>query len=76
MSTIRAVIVDPTVEGRLKINEVEPPRPAASEALVRISTIGRRWIRTADRNQSLWNFCSGRDAACRRTHSIKSIGKR
>jgi hypothetical protein len=30
MRTIRAIVVDPTVEGRLKIGDVESPRPALS----------------------------------------------
>jgi hypothetical protein len=30
MSTIRAIVVDPTVEGRLKIGDVESTRPALS----------------------------------------------
>jgi len=39
MGTIRAIVVDPDVQGRLAIREVEQPSPAPSEALVRVSAI-------------------------------------
>ena len=39
MSTIQAVIVDPTVSGRLALREVESPIPAPNEALVRVAAI-------------------------------------
>lgn len=39
MSTIRAIVVDPDVEGRLALHEVESPSPAPPEALVRVSAI-------------------------------------
>jgi NADPH2:quinone reductase len=37
MSIIRAIVVDPDIEGRLTLHEVESPRPAPSEALIRVS---------------------------------------
>ncbi|SEC40458.1 zinc-binding dehydrogenase [Paenibacillus sp. GP183] len=56
MSTIRAIVVDPTVEGRLKIDDVESPRPALSEALVRISAISLNLgeVRTTTRASAGW----------------------
>lgn len=39
MSTMRAIVVDPDVKGRLALHEVESPSPAPSEALVRVSAI-------------------------------------
>jgi NADPH:quinone reductase-like Zn-dependent oxidoreductase len=39
MSSIRAIIVDPEVPGRLAIKEVEAPQPSSSEALVQVETI-------------------------------------
>jgi NADPH2:quinone reductase len=39
MSTMRAVVVDPDVQGRLELHEVEWPSPAPAEALVRVSAI-------------------------------------
>jgi len=39
MSTMRAVVVDPNVQGRLALHEVEAPSPAPAEALVRVSAI-------------------------------------
>ncbi|MDB5053349.1 MAG: NADPH:quinone reductase [Bacilli bacterium] len=56
MITIRAVVVDPTVEGRLKIDDVESPRPALSEALVRISAISLNLgeVRTTTRASVGW----------------------
>lgn len=39
MDKIRAVVVDPQVEGRLAIKEVAPPTLAPSEALVRVAAI-------------------------------------
>jgi NADPH:quinone reductase-like Zn-dependent oxidoreductase len=39
MEKIRAVIVDPAVEGRLIINEVDRPNPAPSQALVRVGAV-------------------------------------
>jgi NADPH2:quinone reductase len=38
-NTIRAVVVDPAVEGRLAIKEVPAPSPTPSEALVRVKAI-------------------------------------
>lgn len=39
MSTIRAVVVDPEVAGRLAIKEVEAPQPKSSQALVQVDAI-------------------------------------
>ena len=39
MQTRRAVVVDPDVEGRLAIHEVEAPNPTDSEALIRVCAI-------------------------------------
>lgn len=39
MNTIRAIVVDPDMKGRLALHEVESPSPAPSEALVRVSAI-------------------------------------
>lgn len=39
MNMIRAIVVDPAVEGRLKVDEVEAPHPASSEALVRVYAV-------------------------------------
>jgi NADPH:quinone reductase len=39
MNTMRAVVVDPDVQGRLALHEVESPSPAPAEALIRISAI-------------------------------------
>ena len=38
-NSIRAVVVDPSVEGRLVIKEVAAPVPAASDALIRVKAI-------------------------------------
>jgi NADPH:quinone reductase len=39
MNTMRAVVVDPDVQGRLALHEVESPSPTPAEALIRISAI-------------------------------------
>lgn len=39
MSTIQAVVVDPTVAGRLALREVNAPTPAPNEAIVRVAAI-------------------------------------
>ncbi|HLZ61837.1 MAG TPA: zinc-binding dehydrogenase [Ktedonosporobacter sp.] len=39
MSTMRAIVVDPDVKGRLTLRAVESPSPAPSEALVRVFAI-------------------------------------
>ena len=36
MNSIRAVVVDPAVPGRLAIKEVAAPQPGPSEALVQV----------------------------------------
>ena len=40
MSSIRAIVVDPSVAGRLAINEVESPQAGISEALVQVEANG------------------------------------
>ena len=39
MSSIHAIVVDPSVTGRLAINEVESPQAGPSEALVQVEAI-------------------------------------
>lgn len=39
MSKIQAVVVDPTVAGRLVLQQVDPPQPAPHEALIRVAAI-------------------------------------
>lgn len=39
MSTIRAIVVDPEVAGRLAIKEVAAPQPGPSEALVQVEAV-------------------------------------
>src|SRR5947209_5062571 len=39
MSTIRAVVVDPEVAGRLAIKEAEAPQPNSSQAIVQVDAI-------------------------------------
>jgi NADPH:quinone reductase len=39
MSSIRAIVVDPSVAGRLAIKEVEAPQAGPSEALVQVEAI-------------------------------------
>jgi NADPH:quinone reductase-like Zn-dependent oxidoreductase len=39
MSTIRAVVVDPEVAGRLAIKEVEAPQPNSSQAIIQVDAI-------------------------------------
>lgn len=39
MKTMRAVVVDPNVSGRLAIREVDCPTPLPSQALVRVAAI-------------------------------------
>lgn len=49
MSTIRAVVLSPEVEGRLAIKEVAAPIPLANETLVRVAAVSlnRGEVRTA-----------------------------
>ncbi|MBW4612729.1 MAG: zinc-binding dehydrogenase [Desmonostoc vinosum HA7617-LM4] len=39
MSTIRAVVVDPNVSGRLALRDVKAPTPAANEAVIQVAAI-------------------------------------
>ncbi|MDM9382133.1 zinc-binding dehydrogenase [Chlorogloeopsis sp. ULAP01] len=39
MSKIRAVVVDPNVQGRLVLRDVDAPTPAANEATIRVAAI-------------------------------------
>jgi len=39
MNTIQAVVVDPSLAGRLAIREVDRPTPLPSEALVRVAAV-------------------------------------
>jgi len=39
LNSIRAIVVDPSVTGRLAINEVESPKAGPSEALVEVQAI-------------------------------------
>ncbi|MBW7454949.1 alcohol dehydrogenase, partial [Paenibacillus sepulcri] len=56
MSTIRAIVVCPAIEGRLKIDYVKSPRPASSEALVRVSAVSLNLgeVRTSMRAAAGW----------------------
>ncbi len=38
-NTMRAIVVDPAMQGRLAFHEVESPSPAPAEALIRVSAI-------------------------------------
>jgi hypothetical protein len=40
MSLISAIVVDPSMAGRLAINEVESPQAGISEALVQVEANG------------------------------------
>ncbi|GAB1545265.1 hypothetical protein NUACC21_79410 [Scytonema sp. NUACC21] len=39
MGKIRAVVVDPSVQGRLALHEVDAPTPAPNQAVVRVAAI-------------------------------------
>src|SRR5579885_2218674 len=56
MDAIRAVVVDPSVAGRLVIREVEAPTASRSEALVRVKAISlnRGEVRTASTAEAGW----------------------
>lgn len=56
MTSIRAVVVDPSAAGRLVIRDVEYPSPAPSEALVRVKAISlnRGEVRTASMAEAGW----------------------
>lgn len=56
MDKIRAVLVDPAVNGRLTIGEVAPPVAAPSEALVRVASISlnRGEVREALSTEKGW----------------------
>ena len=56
MSSIRAVVVDPSAAGRLVFRDVEYPTPGPSEALVRVRAISlnRGEVRTAYMAEAGW----------------------
>lgn len=69
MTTIRAIVSDPTMEGRLRIEEVESPRPDRGEALVRVAAISlnrgetRRAMTATARWRPGWDFAGTVEAA-------------
>lgn len=56
MGKIQAVVVDPTVSGRLTLQEVDAPIPAPNEALIRVAVISlnRGEIRRATTAEAGW----------------------
>jgi NADPH:quinone reductase len=56
MSSIRAVVVDPSVAGRLLIRDVDYPQASPSEAIVRVKAISlnRGEVRTASMAEAGW----------------------
>src|SRR5262245_47596973 len=69
MGTMRALVVDATAPGRLALGEVEAPRPAPSEALVRVAAISlnrgdvREVASEADGYRPGWDFAGTVEAA-------------
>ncbi len=56
MSSIRAIVVDPSVTGRLAIKEVEAPQAGPSEALVQVEAISlnRGEVKNAMETEAGW----------------------
>ncbi len=56
MSRVRAVIVDPTMPGRLRIKEVEAPEAGTAEAIVRVeaTSLNRGEVRNAMEAEAGW----------------------
>jgi NADPH:quinone reductase len=56
MSKVRAVVVEPSVPGRLTIQEVDPPTPVPNEALIRVAAISlnRGEVRRAASAEAGW----------------------
>ena len=56
MSSIRAIVVDPSVTGRLAIDDVESPRAGLSQALVQVEAISlnRGEVRDAMEAEAGW----------------------
>ncbi len=56
MSKIQAIVVDPTVSGRLTLREVDSPTPALNEALIRVAAISlnRGEIRRSQTAEAGW----------------------
>lgn len=53
MSNIRAVVVDPAAQARLRLGEVPMPTPLPNEALVRVAAVSSpTWPSKATGNKS------------------------